>query len=521
VNAARARSSSTHPGALRLRPAYDGRTRSSAGGRLHARTAVIAAILALHAGGSSLRTAGAISPATAQEARPAATDAHGAAVPPPLGDFCVGCHSPSGGPRLSGFLTGAWLAPNITPDPVSGIGAWARNDVFLYLRNGNAPGRGQAGGPMAQVVEALQQRTDGELLAIVDWLARQPAVRDPADRVAASARGARLDIDPALLRASVSMSAAADSAQRGALLYDGSCTTCHGADGAGTPDGKVPSLYHNSAVGRRTPYNLVAAMLQGVRRDTTGGQVLMPAFDAERHQPGSIPDGELAHLANFVLAKFGDPSAAVVKARDIESSRSAWWGPGEATAERGHLIAVGGGSGGAASACFRCHGLQGQGDAAAGFPRLAALDAGYLAKQMRDYASGNRANSVMAPIARQLDAADQQSIGLYYASLSFARPGVRLATPDPRLLQAGVALFAQGAAERGIPACANCHGSDARGFGAVYPGLAQPPSYVEAQLRSWRARIRHNDVGNFMGSLAQRLSDDDIRGVAAYLGLVP
>src|SRR4051812_34653054 len=87
---------------------------------------------------------------------------------------CADCHSPPNGPPLSGYLLGAWLAPNITPDLVSGIGSWSRQEVFEYLRIGKAPGKAQAAGPMAAIIEALAQHSDSEVYAIVDWLARQP-----------------------------------------------------------------------------------------------------------------------------------------------------------------------------------------------------------------------------------------------------------------------------------------------------------------------------------------------------------
>src|SRR3954464_10040031 len=66
-------------------------------------------------------------------------------------NVCIGCHTPSSGPLLSGVQLGRWLGPNITPDRVSGIGAWSQDDVLRYLRHGNVPGRGQAGGPMAPI----------------------------------------------------------------------------------------------------------------------------------------------------------------------------------------------------------------------------------------------------------------------------------------------------------------------------------------------------------------------------------
>ena len=56
---------------------------------------------------------------------------------------------------------------------------------------------------------------------------------------------------------------------------------------------------------------------------------------------------------------------------------------GAAFTETGQIIAMGGGEGGSANACFSCHGLEGEGDGVS-VPRLAGLDAGYLQKQMED-----------------------------------------------------------------------------------------------------------------------------------------
>jgi cytochrome c553 len=197
--------------------------------------------------------------------------------------------------------------------------------------------------------------------------------------------------------------------------------------------------------------------------------------------------------------------------------------PDQPSAGRGHAIAVGGGPGGAGAACFSCHGLQGQGDAGAAFPRLASLDAQYLAKQMADYASGLRPNAVMTPIAQQLDPADHQSVALYYAGLPAQASVIPAAAIDGRLVQWGGILYAQGSADRGIPACANCHGPDGRGLSGLYPSIAgQPAAYVEAQLRLWRNGTRRNDLADLMGGLARRMTDEDIRAASAYVaGLAP
>jgi cytochrome c553 len=189
---------------------------------------------------------------------------------------------------------------------------------------------------------------------------------------------------------------------------------------------------------------------------------------------------------------------------------------------RGHLIAVGGGPGGAGAACFSCHGLQGQGDTGGAFPRLAGLDAHYLAKQMDDYAAGARSNEVMTRISQQLSQADRQSVARYYAGLVARAPLFR-STADASLIQRGATLYAQGSVKRGIQACGNCHGPGGRGLNPVYPSIAgQPLSYVETQLRLWQAGIRRNDIADLMGSVARRMADEDIRAVSAYVaGLAP
>lgn len=184
--------------------------------------------------------------------------------------------------------------------------------------------------------------------------------------------------------------------------------------------------------------------------------------------------------------------------------------------QRGRLIASGGGPGGPDTACFRCHGLDGGGQGASGFPLIGGMDARYLAKQLDDYASGARASDVMAPIARGLSAADRRAVALYHSRLA-PRPQSP-PRADPQLLQDGGVLYAVGSAARGIQACTNCHGPGARGMPPGYPRLAgQHAAYTEAQLRLWQAGSRRNDVADVMRHIASRLSQREIEAVAAYL----
>lgn len=129
----------------------------------------------------------------------------------------------------------------------------------------------------------------------------------------------------------------------------------------------------------------------------------------------------------------------------------------------------------------------------------------------------------MSPIAQQLTAADRQSVALYYAELPSPPRVVQPGAADGRLVQWGATLYAQGSAERGIQACANCHGPAGSGLNRVYPPLlGQPASYVDAQLRLWRDGVRRNDINKVMGAVARRMTDEDIRAAALYVaGISP
>ena len=70
-----------------------------------------------------------------------------------------------------------------------------------------------------------------------------------------------------------------------------------------------------------------------------------------------------------------------------------------------------------APACMTCHGANGEGNPAAGFPQLAGMGAAYLAEQLEAMANGSRVSPVMAATAKALDPAQRQAVAAYYAGL--------------------------------------------------------------------------------------------------------
>lgn len=224
---------------------------------------------------------------------------------------CSTCHSPRGflmqeskSAALGGSPLGAWYAPNITSDRVSGIGGWSKAEIGQYLSTGHVTGKAQAAGDMADAVtNSFSRMTPADIDAIATYIATVPAVRDPDARQVSYAIGA-----PGHFEAGLRGSA---DATGGAHLYSGLCASCHGRDGAGTADGTLPSLFHNSTVGATRPDNLVAVILHGVDRTVGDRHVLMPGF-GDNSFVQSLSDEQIATLATFIRQSFGPGDAVSV-----------------------------------------------------------------------------------------------------------------------------------------------------------------------------------------------------------------
>ena len=156
-----------------------------------------------------------------------------------------------------------------------------------------------------------------------------------------------------------------------------------------------------------------------------------------------------------------------------------------------------------------CHGLDGEGDGA-GVPRLAGLPAGYLARQLEAYADGRRHHASMSWISKQLTPSQRLAVSEYYADMPYqgADTSGALAAPD---------IYVRGDPQRGIMACAACHGPAGQGIGPANPPLAgQPSEYLVQQIHAWRKSERRNDPGNVMLQISQRLTDRQLAELADF-----
>jgi cytochrome c553 len=174
------------------------------------------------------------------------------------------------------------------------------------------------------------------------------------------------------------------------------------------------------------------------------------------------------------------------------------------------------GNGKGAVACLACHGMDGAGNAAAGFPRLAGLDAAYMAKQVRDFKTGARSNPIMLPIAQAITEGELIAVSQYYAAQDGGKP-MLVGRVDRIPTTLGERLALRGAWDRNIPECVSCHGPGGIGVGPVFPRLGgQHAPYLAGQLRAWKAGTRKNDPNRLMQPIAAQLTDEEIDAVAAY-----
>lgn len=224
---------------------------------------------------------------------------------------CGDCHTPrnlaqalNNRRKFDGDVIGGWRAYNITPDPVSGIGEWSDAELIEYLRGGHAVGRGSAGGPMAEVVDAsLSKLAPDDLRAMVTYLRSVPAIRTgdlPAPKASPAPEM------PKPMQASVD--------PLGQQIFEGACASCHGWSGI-SPLMSEATLTGDRAVNDANAINVAQIVLSGEHRRTSDGVLLMPAFG------DAYSDTEIAAVANYVTARFGAQPSHLT-AKDIAEFRS-------------------------------------------------------------------------------------------------------------------------------------------------------------------------------------------------------
>ncbi|MDM0004913.1 cytochrome c [Variovorax sp. J22G73] len=220
---------------------------------------------------------------------------------------CAECHTPRNVAfametrnNLAGESIQGWRAYNITSDAKNGIGAWSDAEIAAYLTTGHADGRGSASGPMGEAVEhSLQHLKPEDTAALVSYLRTVPA-KTGKDPIEIDAKA------PWAVAASAAAPAAntAEGHEQGLRLFAAACASCHQWNGQGQQT-NFASLLGTRGVNDPEGSNVTQMILQGVNMRVRDNEVYMPAFGK------AYTDTEVAALANYVIAQFGNKQGTV------------------------------------------------------------------------------------------------------------------------------------------------------------------------------------------------------------------
>jgi mono/diheme cytochrome c family protein len=197
---------------------------------------------------------------------------------------CGECHTPRNfmqGLKDSKAFAGAnqqgWIAYNLSSDRQAGIGGWSDDQLVSYLSTGQAPGRGPASGPMAEVIQySLRYMSQDDIKAMIAYLRDRPPQPDGPPAVQGVPK------------------AVASSDSLGAHLFNQACAGCHLPDGKGRQS-PWTALGGAHTAGDVNGTNLIQVLAHGTQMETNQGLVFMHSFT------GGYNDRELAAIANYTI----------------------------------------------------------------------------------------------------------------------------------------------------------------------------------------------------------------------------
>ena len=207
-------------------------------------------------------------------------------------------------------------------------------------------------------------------------------------------------------------------------------------------------------------------------------------------------------LSSLVIVSALGWSQAVMAADPSPAKKTADLAKGKATA---------------AAVCAACHMPDGNSMIPQN-PILAGQHAAYIEKQLHNFRlkagakEPERNNAIMLGFASMLSEDDMRNLGGFYAAQT-AKPA---SAKRKELVAAGQRIYSAGITEKGVPACAGCHGPNGAGIPAQYPRLAgQHPEYTESTLNAFRQGQRKNSAQ--MMAIAAKMSETDVAAVSEYI----
>jgi cytochrome c553 len=161
--------------------------------------------------------------------------------------------------------------------------------------------------------------------------------------------------------------------------------------------------------------------------------------------------------------------------------------------------------------CQGCHGPDGN-SFSPDWPNLAAQNANYLAKQIRDFQSGARKDPTMSSMVIGLGEQDIADIAAYFETQKVVADAASQSAT-------GQKLYMGGDRYSHLPSCASCHGPNGAGNGpGAIPSLAgQKAGYTIKTLQDFKSKARNNGRNGIMQDIAAKMTDQEMTAVATFL----
>ena len=168
--------------------------------------------------------------------------------------------------------------------------------------------------------------------------------------------------------------------------------------------------------------------------------------------------------------------------------------------------------------CETCHGVSGRGfHGYYPIPRLAGQQTGYFKNQLEAFVEHRRTNIIMFNVGHVLSPEMITALATNFEALN----PPPLGGAPKGLAGRGKQIYAEGIPDSNVPACATCHGPDAKGNGE-FPRLAgQLYEYIVNKLTNFTKERGQNpekpDTSAIMQPIAHALTEPEIKAVAAYV----
>jgi cytochrome c553 len=170
--------------------------------------------------------------------------------------------------------------------------------------------------------------------------------------------------------------------------------------------------------------------------------------------------------------------------------------------------------------CEVCHGESARGFV--GFypiPRLAGQQVEYIENELKGFIEHKRAN-VESPTATNVmfnvgHVLSPEMIKALTQRLHDLNPKPVGGAPQAHVAE-GESIFKEGIPSAKVPACASCHGPDAKGNGPIPRLAGQLYPYVVKQLTNW-GHERREENSQIMAPVAHGLTKPQIEAVAEYV----